>query len=268
MTTETIAGRCRRPGRSRPDVVVVGGGGHVGLPLGLHARHAGLRVGIYDTSAGDGRQDRCRPDALHGDRRRRALSARCWPLAACPPVRDRAAARRRRGDRGHRHADRRIPQPVHGHLRAGGRGSRPPPGRRPRRAAQHRLSRNHGAGPGAGRSRLPRGRRVRARADRGGACARGAETAADHRGRRGARRGPRRGAFASSGLRSSARPRKRRSSRLFTNAWRYEVRRRQPVLHGLMRPGSTTTASSTPIAQTTRAQPICRDLASPLVRAC
>ncbi len=35
---------------ARPDVVVVGGGGHVGLPLSLVLAKAGLRVGIYDTS--------------------------------------------------------------------------------------------------------------------------------------------------------------------------------------------------------------------------
>lgn len=33
-----------------PDVVVVGGGGHVGLPLSLMLAKCGLRVGIYDTS--------------------------------------------------------------------------------------------------------------------------------------------------------------------------------------------------------------------------
>ena len=32
------------------DVVVLGGGGHVGLPLSLAFAEAGLRVGIYDTS--------------------------------------------------------------------------------------------------------------------------------------------------------------------------------------------------------------------------
>lgn len=34
----------------KPDVVVVGGGGHVGLPLSLMFARAGLHVGIYDTS--------------------------------------------------------------------------------------------------------------------------------------------------------------------------------------------------------------------------
>ena len=34
----------------RPDVVIVGGGGHVGLPLSLKLAESGLRVGIFDTS--------------------------------------------------------------------------------------------------------------------------------------------------------------------------------------------------------------------------
>src|SRR6266480_3717465 len=34
------------------DVVVLGGGGHVGLPLSLAFAKAGLRVGIYDTNQG------------------------------------------------------------------------------------------------------------------------------------------------------------------------------------------------------------------------
>jgi UDP-N-acetyl-D-mannosaminuronate dehydrogenase len=33
------------------DCVVLGGGGHVGLPLSLVLGQAGLRVGIYDTNA-------------------------------------------------------------------------------------------------------------------------------------------------------------------------------------------------------------------------
>ena len=32
------------------DVVVLGGGGHVGLPLSLAFAQAGLRVGVYDTN--------------------------------------------------------------------------------------------------------------------------------------------------------------------------------------------------------------------------
>jgi len=38
------------PTAERPDVVVVGGGGHVGLPLSLVLAQAGLTVGIYDIS--------------------------------------------------------------------------------------------------------------------------------------------------------------------------------------------------------------------------
>ncbi len=36
---------------SELDVVVLGGGGHVGLPLSLVLARAGLRVGIFDTNA-------------------------------------------------------------------------------------------------------------------------------------------------------------------------------------------------------------------------
>lgn len=39
-----------RASRTPPDVVVVGGGGHVGLPLSLMLAQAGMRVAIYDTS--------------------------------------------------------------------------------------------------------------------------------------------------------------------------------------------------------------------------
>ena len=40
----------RTESANRPDVVVVGGGGHVGLPLSLVLAQAGLTVGIYDIS--------------------------------------------------------------------------------------------------------------------------------------------------------------------------------------------------------------------------
>ena len=56
------------------DVVVLGGGGHVGLPLSLAFADAGLRVGIYDIEPGDARPDRRRRDAVPGDRRRRAAA--------------------------------------------------------------------------------------------------------------------------------------------------------------------------------------------------
>ena len=56
------------------DVVVLGGGGHVGLPLSLAFAEAGLRVGIYDTN-----QAHARPD-------RRAARCRSWrpaPTSSC-----------------------------------------------------------------------------------------------------------------------------------------------------------------------------------------
>jgi UDP-N-acetyl-D-mannosaminuronic acid dehydrogenase len=34
------------------DLVVLGGAGHVGLPLSLAFAEAGLRVGVYDTNQG------------------------------------------------------------------------------------------------------------------------------------------------------------------------------------------------------------------------
>ena len=61
------------------DVVVLGGGGHVGLPLSLTLADAGLRVGIYDTNQRDPRPDRARRDAVPRDRRRRAAARRSSP---------------------------------------------------------------------------------------------------------------------------------------------------------------------------------------------
>ncbi len=54
------------------DVVVLGGGGHVGLPLSLAFAKAGLRVGHLRHEPGDPRPHRGRRDAVPGDRRRRA----------------------------------------------------------------------------------------------------------------------------------------------------------------------------------------------------
>ena len=48
----TPTGLVRSPTMSGPDldVVVLGGGGHVGLPLSLAFAASGLRVGIFDTN--------------------------------------------------------------------------------------------------------------------------------------------------------------------------------------------------------------------------
>ena len=102
------------------DVVVLGGGGHVGLPLSLALAEAGLRVGIYDTNQATLDRIAARRDAVPRDRRRRA------------PARDpadgpaRARLRRRRSiertdqlDRGRRDAGRRVPRPVDDDLRDG-----------------------------------------------------------------------------------------------------------------------------------------------------
>ncbi len=173
------------------DVVVLGGGGHVGLPLSLafakirpprrHLRH----------QPGDPRPDRRRSDAVPRDRRR------CAP-AGTPA--DRAARVRcdRRDDRPddapgrrHRHAGGRVPRPVHDDLREGGRPDRAAPARRrARRPAQHGL-------PGHDRLRRAASRRAwlcgRRRllpgADRRGTRPGGAPFAAADRGRGHGRRG-------------------------------------------------------------------------------
>ena len=50
MTGTHSRGQHGRQGAEALDVVVLGGGGHVGLPLSLVFARAGLRVGIYDTN--------------------------------------------------------------------------------------------------------------------------------------------------------------------------------------------------------------------------
>ena len=50
MDSQTLASSDNAMPPARLDLVVVGGGGHVGLPLSLAFAQAGLRVGIYDIS--------------------------------------------------------------------------------------------------------------------------------------------------------------------------------------------------------------------------
>ena len=64
------------------DVVVLGGGGHVGLPLSLAFAEAGLRVGIYDINEATLDRIAARRDAVHGERRGRAPRARSSRPAA------------------------------------------------------------------------------------------------------------------------------------------------------------------------------------------
>ena len=94
------------------DVVIVGGCGHVGLPLGLVLADAGLSVTLYDRRRQRGRPGPRRQDAVLGARRRRAARA---------AHRDRPARRHDRPELGVArpstscvvvgHAGRRAPQP-------------------------------------------------------------------------------------------------------------------------------------------------------------
>ena len=129
------------PGLTDLDVVVLGGGGHVGLPLSLVLARAGLSGRDLRHESGHGRADPGRPDAVHGDRRGGAAERAPADRPARARVRsddDRPLA----GDRGgHRDAGRRVPRPVDDRLREGGRPDRAAPPRRcARRPPQHRLS--------------------------------------------------------------------------------------------------------------------------------
>ena len=107
------------------DVVVLGGGGHVGLPLSLALADAGLRVGIFDINEatldriGRGEMpflengaDKLLPKVLETGRLELSTSA---------AMIERAENR----DPRHRHARGRVPRPVHARLRAGGGPDRP-----------------------------------------------------------------------------------------------------------------------------------------------
>ena len=167
------------------DVVVLGGGGHVGLPLSLVLREGRAARRDLRHEPRHPRPDRRRRDAVHGDRRGRPApraaadrSARAQRRRRNDPT-DRAAHRRRR------HAGRRVPRAVDDDLRADSRSDRAAPARRcARRAAQHGLSGHDWLRPPAsGGAQLQRRRRLLPRADRGGPRARGvAHAAADRRG--------------------------------------------------------------------------------------
>ena len=99
------------------DVVVLGGGGHVGLPLSLSLAKAGLRVGVYDTNRATLERISAWRDAIPREWRGRAASR-------APSDRPAGAGSRRRDDRPHRPADRgrwnagrRIPGTVDDDLR-------------------------------------------------------------------------------------------------------------------------------------------------------
>ncbi len=225
-----------RPG-AELDVVVVGGGGHVGLPLSLVLADAGLRVGIFDIAedtlatiaAGRVPFLESGADALL----ERVLASGRLELSTKPGMIGRAQTVLGR----HRHPDRRVPQSVDGDLRPGGPADGPaPPGWGARDPSKHRLPGDHGlrhaGAPGAG---LPRGRRVLPGADRGGPRARRAALAApDRGGRRSAGRRP-----GGSALRAADGPRHphqlaRGGARqaLHQHLALHEVRDREPVPDG------------------------------------
>ena len=256
------------------DVVVLGGGGHVGLPLSLAFADAGLTVGIYDTNHGHARPDRRRRDAVRGDRRRRAAS-RILPTGRLAFGADGSMIERTD------HLVVVIGTPVDeflgsvdDDLREGGRPDRAAPARGcARRPAQHRLSRDDRLRRAApGRARLHRRRRVLPGADRRGPRARGAPHAApDHR----RRRRPR----GRASDRAVRRPRQqdhpdddqgsRAGQAVHQHLALHEVRGRQPVLHD--RPlgrGRLHEHPATRSARTTRARPTCPAPASPPGRAC
>ena len=128
------------------DVVVVGGCGHVGLPLGLAFADSGLDVLLYDTNAGvvdlvnAGSMpfpSAARPRSLDAGLGSRTFRATTDPGGRRPQ-------RTHRGRRGN--PGRPLSEPgCRGRCSSDHAAHRPPRRRSARRAAQHRLSRGHGA---------------------------------------------------------------------------------------------------------------------------
>ena len=122
------------------DVVVLGGGGHVGLPLSLVLAKAGLRVGIYDTNQAT--LDRIAagemPFLENGadELLREVLATGRLEFGSDGSMIERTETLVVViGTPG-----RRVPRPIDDGLREGGQPDRPaPPGRRARRPAQHGL---------------------------------------------------------------------------------------------------------------------------------
>ena len=165
------------------DVVVIGGCGHVGLPLAIAFADRGARVGIYDVSEAAVASGERRPAAVRRAGRGRGARARGRGRAAPGldrPV-DRGHGRARGG--GDRHAGRRAPEPRPDRDPEGAGRLRAVPARRPAAGpAVHGLPRRHRAGgeddrgprrgdrggvlPGADRRGQGDDRAVRAAADR------------------------------------------------------------------------------------------------------
>ena len=257
------------------DVVVLGGGGHVGLPLSLVVRRRRLAGRHLRHQRADARADRAgrMPFLENG-----ADAAAARVLATGSPRaqhRRRDHRPRRRRDRRHRHARGRVPQPVDARVRAGRRPDRAaPPRRRPRRPPQHGL-------PGHDRVRRGGARRPRHAASTSRSAPSGSPRATRSRSSRtlpqiigaddDAAGGPRRGAVRPARRQdaSARRAGGRAGQAVHEHLAVHEVRRREPVLHD-RRPGraSTTRTSCARSARTTRGPRTCRAPGSPPARAC
>ncbi len=234
----------RDPARSavQPlDLVVLGGGGHVGLPLSLaFARRRPACRGLRH-QRGDARPNRaagrCRSSrAARDELLASVLETGRLELSADAGI-DRAHRHRRPRDRD---PGRRVPRTLDARLRASRGPDRAPcPRRRPRRAAQHGLPghdrvRHRGLrGPGAAR-----GRRLLSGTDRGGPRARGAPHACP----RSSERTPLAPATA-----------RRRSS----PGWR-----RRPSVRRARKPSSPSCSRTPGATRSSRRQPVLRDRGS------
>ena len=208
------------------DVVVLGGGGHVGLPLSLVLARAGLTVGIFDTNEATVERIRAgqMPFMETGAEDLLARAPADRPARAeLRPDDDRALAVDRRR---HRDADGRVPRSVDDRLREGGRPDRAAsPRRRAGGPAEHGLSRHHRVRrPASRRARLPRPTSCSARSGSpratrsrsSAACPRSSAPTPT-----GQPRGPRPCSGGSSSSGSARRTREAELAKLLTNTWRY-----------------------------------------------
>ena len=257
------------------DVVVLGGGGHVGLPLSLASPRPGLRVGIYDTNQAT--LDRIAAGEMpFMENGADELLREVLPTGRLSSAPTRSMIEPDRPPRGrHRHAGRRVPRAVDDDLREGGRPDRAaPPRRRARRPAQHRLSR---ARPATSPSTSPS---AAARVDVAFCPERIAEGHAleelhtlpqiigaddDAAAERATALF---GTLASKTIRTTTK--EAELAKLFTNTWRYMkfAVANQFFMIAHQRRASTTRTSCARSARTTRARPTCRARASPPDRAC
>ena len=256
------------------DVCVVGGGGHVGLPLSW--RSPRRACGWASTTSNEATVDTHRAARCRSSRPARTS---CWrgPAHRAPDAdSDAQVLRGAQGDRRHRHAHRRVPEPVddgfracHGpdravHRRWRARGHAPAPS----------IPARPSASPGCSRSAASSGRRVLPGAHRRGPCARGARAPCRRSSARTTSAAGRRGPTSCSAARrrrpcATTTQRGRAGQALHQRVALHEVRDREPVLHD-RRPGGRRLQRD-PARHprtTTRAPRICPGRASPPARAC